>query len=177
MKLAALLVASLAALTANQAGAAIVTKTFSVSATGFGVGAPIQTVSGLFTFTYDNAAFITPPSPNGLTISNFNVPYTGTAAFSFNKGNNFLMVSNNITGLTAYTVSPNTPGFGFFINNPGGVPQINSLVYSTGAGQVWTSLQVSVASVPEPASWAMMIGGFGLAGAALRASRRKLAFA
>ena len=28
-------------------------------------------------------------------------------------------------------------------------------------------------AVPEPATWAMMIGGFGLAGGALRARRRK----
>lgn len=34
---------------------------------------------------------------------------------------------------------------------------------------------LGVAAVPEPATWAMMIGGFGLAGAALR--RRKLALA
>ena len=34
------------------------------------------------------------------------------------------------------------------------------------------------AAVPEPASWAMMIGGFGMIGAALRRSRRtQVAFA
>lgn len=34
---------------------------------------------------------------------------------------------------------------------------------------------VSVSSVPEPASWALMIGGFGLAGAALRRRRASVA--
>jgi hypothetical protein len=35
----------------------------------------------------------------------------------------------------------------------------------------------SVGGVPEPASWAMLVGGFGLIGAALRSTRRKRAFA
>ena len=36
---------------------------------------------------------------------------------------------------------------------------------------------VDFAAVPEPASWAMMIGGFGLVGGAARARRRTTAFA
>jgi hypothetical protein len=36
---------------------------------------------------------------------------------------------------------------------------------------------VSIAAVPEASTWAMMILGFGLAGAAIRRRRRKLAFA
>jgi hypothetical protein len=31
---------------------------------------------------------------------------------------------------------------------------------------------VSISAVPEPASWAMLIGGFGLTGAAMRRRRR-----
>jgi hypothetical protein len=181
MKLAALRVASLAGIAANQAGAAIVTQNFAVGATGFGADAPVQNVSGTFSFTYDNAAFITPISPVGLKITNFNVPFTGPALFSFNKGNNFLMVSNNITGLTSFTITPNTPSFGFFLKNPGGTPQITNLSYSAN-GKIWNSNQVTVsavAAVPEPASWTLMISGFGVLGAAVRASRRRqmLAFA
>jgi hypothetical protein len=37
------------------------------------------------------------------------------------------------------------------------------------------SLNFAVASVPEPASWALMIGGFGFAGSILRRRRRSLA--
>ena len=45
--------------------------------------------------------------------------------------------------------------------------------YATGLSEVrFTSL----AAVPEPASWAMMIGGFALAGAALRRGRARFAF-
>lgn len=35
----------------------------------------------------------------------------------------------------------------------------------------------SVAAVPEPASWALMIGGFGLVGGAMRARKRQVRFA
>ena len=54
-------------------------------------------------------------------------------------------------------------------NFPSGTPQNGGLGYE---------LQVSIqnhslaGAVPEPATWAMMIGGFGLAGATLRARRR-----
>lgn len=179
MKLMALLVASAAALTANQAGAAVVTKHFVVSATGFEAGAPVPTASGVFSFTYDDAAFITPITSAGLTIRNFNVPYTGVAKFTFNKGNDFLMVSDNISGLVSFTVSPVVPGFGFLIRHPGGAPQIQTLLYS-GSGKIWHASRINVstlAAVPEPATWAMMIAGFGLAGASLRSARRRIAFA
>ncbi|MDZ4370573.1 MAG: PEPxxWA-CTERM sorting domain-containing protein [Phenylobacterium sp.] len=48
--------------------------------------------------------------------------------------------------------------------------RVNQLQYAaTGA------VNVGVGAIPEPSTWALMIGGFGLAGAALR--RRRLAFA
>ncbi|MBX9874993.1 MAG: PEPxxWA-CTERM sorting domain-containing protein [Beijerinckiaceae bacterium] len=42
-----------------------------------------------------------------------------------------------------------------------------------------TAGQVVIPAVPEPASWAMMIGGFGVMGAAVRYRRReaKVSFA
>ena len=39
------------------------------------------------------------------------------------------------------------------------------------------SASAAVAGAPEPGTWALMLGGFGLAGAALRAARRKAATA
>ena len=41
----------------------------------------------------------------------------------------------------------------------------------------WAQASGSVGNVPEPASWALMLGGFGLTGLGLRATRRKRAFA
>ena len=60
-------------------------------------------------------------------------------------------------------------------NYPDGLDHItNSLIDPEGDGDPSPiSLAGSVEAVPEPASWAMMVGGFGLLGAALR--RRKVA--
>ncbi|HEY9234910.1 MAG TPA: PEPxxWA-CTERM sorting domain-containing protein [Phenylobacterium sp.] len=78
------------------------------------------------------------------------------------------------------------------IGNPGGGdqsnPSNNGVFFATvGAGESITGLtfassqnsfeidDISGSAVPEPATWAMMIAGFGLAGTALR--RRRTAFA
>jgi len=42
-------------------------------------------------------------------------------------------------------------------------------------GQFYTSAKLPAGAVPEPASWAMMLGGFGLVGSALRSSRKAMA--
>ena len=62
---------------------------------------------------------------------------------------------NQLNFRTAFT----TPGTGFYIDD------------------VSYSASNAPAAVPEPASWAMMIGGFGLAGAAMRRRRATVAFA
>jgi PEP-CTERM motif len=43
--------------------------------------------------------------------------------------------------------------------------------------QLLTSGQLEIAAVPEPATWALMIIGFGMIGGTLRARRRQIAFA
>ena len=53
----------------------------------------------------------------------------------------------------------------------------------TDRGEEWHGIQIGIAGiappqgVPEPATWAMMIGGFGLAGAAMRRRATKVSFA
>ncbi|WP_254602811.1 PEPxxWA-CTERM sorting domain-containing protein [Sphingomonas bacterium] len=55
---------------------------------------------------------------------------------------------------------------------------LSGQVFTGGAGIAFGSVTVSAEpAVPEPATWAMMIGGFGLAGAALRRRRTSVAFA
>jgi PEP-CTERM motif len=46
--------------------------------------------------------------------------------------------------------------------------------FPVGAGSNFGTLTVSLAPVPEPASWAMMIAGFGIVGATLRRRAAKL---
>lgn len=45
-------------------------------------------------------------------------------------------------------------------------------VYNQDAGAFFNNATLTVAGVPEPATWAMMIAGSGLAGAALRRSKK-----
>ena len=61
----------------------------------------------------------------------------------------------------------------FFNQSNNNLYRINA--QSPGASFYVTATSSAVAAVPEPASWAMMIGGFGLTGAALR--RRRGSFA
>ena len=57
---------------------------------------------------------------------------------------------------------------------PDGDPYITEAARS---GVVAFASVVGAGPVPEPATWAMMIAGFGLAGAATRRARRSVSFA
>ncbi|OHB31342.1 MAG: hypothetical protein A2790_02160 [Phenylobacterium sp. RIFCSPHIGHO2_01_FULL_69_31] len=61
------------------------------------------------------------------------------------------------------------------ITGCGTKPQFNSVDYC-GLGEIIFADGSGVAAVPEPATWALMIGGFGMAGAMLR-RRQRLALA
>lgn len=52
---------------------------------------------------------------------------------------------------------------------------VDNIAYNFGARA--DSFNFEVAAVPEPAAWAMMIGGFGFVGAAVRRRKAKVAFA
>ena len=54
-------------------------------------------------------------------------------------------------------------------------PLADGLSYSSASGAFLTAVNAAPGGVPEPATWAMMICGFGLAGSALRARRNRLA--
>ena len=71
-------------------------------------------------------------------------------------------------GFTSSLSAINSAGsFGFFFTAVPG----SYLEYTTGNGNNIDSLTFNVQSVPEPASWALMLTGFGLAGTALRRRR------
>ncbi|THD61086.1 MAG: PEP-CTERM sorting domain-containing protein [Phenylobacterium sp.] len=78
---------------------------------------------------------------------------------------------------TSYTIGDTDPSFLFGITD--------SLSATSGAGEKFTELAeapadstfkgVAFAPIPEPATWALMLAGFGLAGATLRRRRSALA--
>jgi len=69
-------------------------------------------------------------------------------------------------------------GFGYWdINNGpstafGGVGSFDSLKDVAGPGSGSSAFQILTSDAPEPASWAMMLSGFGLVGGTLRTRRR-----
>jgi hypothetical protein len=57
--------------------------------------------------------------------------------------------------------------------NQAGVDAINAAYFGAGPFTVGGRLTAVPSAVPEPAAWALLIGGFGLMGGALRARRRR----
>jgi hypothetical protein len=91
--------------------------------------------------------------------------YGGSSDFNFNSG---------------YTVTPDTNFTAF--NTLGGALTEGTDFYGPGGAQIATSSDphfyaAATFAVPEPASWALALLGFGLVGAGLRAQRRVLATA
>lgn len=124
-----------------------------------------------------------PGYSSGLSATFFNVPvtYDGMSALStasfYNDdalGGLYLYTQNIVTlvdasGPQLFTGPNNDPQFlvGTFELDAIGSPDIITLTISLD----------TAGAVPEPASWAMMIGGFGLAGAAMRRRPVKVALA
>jgi hypothetical protein len=80
---------------------------------------------------------------------------TATDTLSVNDDFQHFALSSDFTNLTSLTLSDSQAGF--FLQAPGfGIDNLNF-----------------GATVPEPATWVMMLAGFGFLGAAMR-SRRKL---
>lgn len=95
---------------------------------------------------------------------------TGTASLDGSQ-NNFIFVNSDLAG-----------GDGNFSNFFYSISEVGDAAINTITGQYGTTtpptafrahaVEQQVRAVPEPASWAMMIGGFGLVGASLRTRRR-----
>ena len=113
-------------------------------------------------------------SPSGLVAPGFdddpnivNLVFTYTGPDFRNAGGPFAPF--DFDGLGARSRFGGTAADAFFTlttkNNPDGLPGgSNTAVYTLGS--------VTVPAVPEPATWAMMLGGFGLLGATMRRRAR-----
>ena len=140
------------------------------------LGADLTTVfSGGFTLT--TAATGTGPQPFDYTL-NF------TKAFQYNPAAGNLILDLMIP--VGATVGGGGFGFLTFDNANTLNDGVRSVVDVNNGGATSGFLDTSAAisafevttagAIPEPATWSLMIGGFGLAGAALRARRRRAAF-
>ena len=91
---------------------------------------------------------------NTATIGSFTLPYSVAYALQIGSSDTITLGGNSYRfGNVGITINP--------------------LTLSAGIGQVATGqLTATIAAVPEPATWAMMIGGIGFAGGALRNRRQ-----
>lgn len=139
--------------------------------------------------------------PTGTDIVALNGSGSKTITFSSAVSNLYMAINSwNVTGPTVFDQSFTVVGSGCgywgcgsfqnvtatsFDSNPyaneiHGVIKFNGPVTSitfTDPSENWHGFTLGIAAVPEPATWAMMIGGFGAIGATMRRRRRTLATA
>ncbi|HEX9168678.1 MAG TPA: PEPxxWA-CTERM sorting domain-containing protein, partial [Roseiarcus sp.] len=114
----------------------------------------------------------------GLTVLSFNLPYTVFYAYSDETLVVALQPSLQPSGVSC--ALSGSGSFCLFMSNPDGVsapPETTQFNQVTGGdGSLWQaqSLETTVTpalSVPEPASWVLLIAGFAAVGFHLRARR------
>ena len=151
------------------ASAATVMKHFNFSAVfGPETGSPVDVVSGTVKVTFDNAANILGSTEN-FSLTGLNIPLSAAPDFSYNASSNNLIIGTSTTPW-AYGSIRTRDTFGFFYNVA--TDSILTLGFTNSTGNFYLSRNVTVAAVPEPASWAMMIAGFGVVGGAMRRRQR-----
>ena len=171
--------AGLAMAAAAPGAAQTVVKHYSFTAQTAG---PISNHSGSFSYSYDKA------DPLNLTLLSIDFTLNGLS-YDLSTASIFARATGKEGDFVLYGLTNDigvVPGFtDFFLGNDRGpIPDEccgDFFVYSVDFDQngFWTAGEryvgldpevgtVSINAVPEPASWAMLVAGFGLIGAALR---------
>lgn len=171
LKCAAASIALLSTVASVPASAAVFDFTFDTVETFFG---PPQTIRGTFTTSdtpVDRFGF------TGLAITGISGTINGTAitGLSDNFGNPFYYITTGPTFLDGSGVRFNAgaaTNIAFFHQD--GVANDRYRVNGNGTISSFGPATSSPAAVPEPATWAMMLLGFGLMGAAMRYRRRSM---
>lgn len=183
-----------AALAASQAGAVTVNFSFSSDLSDAEAGNKVPgTITGHIDGLVDNAT----SSATAVFIDSYPAATLGTiadpsyatpvnvAAWSGQFSNSFTLVGGVVTAALFHSNQNGPGGFDqFWLNVPLGYTNGNTNYFNIGNGNnvsIWNNNGFAGVTfgaggtVPEPASWAMMIAGFGLVGAAMR--RRAVALA
>lgn len=175
---AAALAAAPFAAAPNVAQATNITEHVTFTASGLGAGAPVDPVTGSFSVTFDPTQDY-PSLTSGVVIDSINLPINGNALFSYVQagglGQMEIIVGNGqcASGCYEFDVANSAP----FFNGKGSdtFKGNDFFFYYTGGQQFTTNIGrytiTSGSGTPEPTTWALMIAGFGLAGAALRRPR------
>jgi PEP-CTERM motif len=146
---------------------------------------PLTPQSGTFgladlaTFTLDTSTIFTfsEINPNGFPSGGFfNYGLVDLTAFSATFANGALTALSFDTNALAAISTSGNGDFGLQSFRVTGLG-IDGASTFNGDFQLLTSGQLEIAGVPEPATWALMIIGFGMIGGTLRARRRQVAVA
>lgn len=127
-------------------------------------GSPPFATTGL----YDGSLIISFDTPQAAVLGRFNWATPGSLKAFSSSG----------ALLETLSFAPDTgrlPGFYGFRRSTIQISRIEVSGFNIGVRSLSTLTQVDV--VPEPASWALMIGGFGLAGASMRRRRISISHA
>jgi hypothetical protein len=140
------------------------------------------------TITADFGATISGASTSFDDMFEFTIPQNGTGSgslsTSFSSLANELTISQVLINGVAHALTSSSGGQSLTVS---GIPILNGMLNTIEVKGVTSASDVaatytgtatfSAAAVPEPASWALMIGGFGLIGAAMRRRRTGLQLA
>ncbi|MDP3544500.1 MAG: PEPxxWA-CTERM sorting domain-containing protein [Elusimicrobiota bacterium] len=189
MKSVHILAATISLMMASPASAALLGKEFtadyyvpnaatpydqgSFTPSPFVVGAGVETVGNIENVTFLSTNF----GDQNLRIdfsTLLNSPRLNDATFS-----GPIFTSTTLLGITGFTLNASTNLTGFdadrvLITNYGIGLNLEGLSYVTGSVvAVDFAFGREASAIPEPATWALMIIGFGALGSTVRASRRK----
>jgi hypothetical protein len=168
--LATLVAASVASASAANAATIVVpndgpdgTKTFALASTP---NSTIGAFEEIFNFTLPSAGF--------LSLSLTDVAINPINNLEFTE----ILFNGTAVAASFFSAPGGEPDLVFFTGLPAGAGSNSLTVRGTngGNGSFGGSLSftpATVAAIPEPATWAMMLGGFGMVGGAMRARRRK----
>jgi hypothetical protein len=169
------------------AQAAVITRTFDLEVSRFeqvfgsDPTLPPTPVTLNVTLTFDNSANVG-TTTTGLTVNAFTLPYA--TEFQYFTATDSLALATTLVGPASCSSSPGT--FCAFIHDAtSAAPSLIFFQNALPTNNVWdaTSLLLTYSDapvgpgVPEPATWALMLIGFGLLGAQLRGRRARLSLA
>lgn len=155
------------------ASATTVTQTVNFTASGFVPfvpAAPVNPVTGSFTFTFDPA--LTSFNDTSIITNSLNISVAGVG-FDYVPGADLLTIGGQVSGIPAVGVGTNDflLVLGGFVDGP----LSPTFRYSQG-GFVYTATNVEISAVPLPPAFVLMMSALGaLALIALRQSRRATA--